>query len=131
METTMIGRDPDMDRAVARVARRMYELEETPNPGLDLVHELKVAARRLWSTTRNLPPISRQIVRPVVRNLIISCKEAEHAVRIGRGAPAAPIHQAFAEVVREYRISRLEQQVVLHARCRPAPHLLCEPWGTP
>jgi hypothetical protein len=107
----MLGRDPYMDQAIARVARNLYEFEHEPEVDLEVAHQLKTAARRLWGATNRLPPVCRQIVRPAVRAFIVICKEAEHKVRIGGEVSPGPIHGAFAQLVSEYRITRLDRQV--------------------
>lgn len=105
----ILGRDPGMDRAVARVERHIYLLEHT-TPDAAVAHELKVSARDLWKAVRDLDEPDRRQLRPSIRTLVVACADVELSVRAGEDFETVVVKMAFGTLVRTYRRTRLRTQ---------------------
>lgn len=114
-----IGRDPVMDRAVARVAQSLADFEHTLGTDVQRAELLAVCAKRLWGATARLhdgvmtSPFAE--LRGSIRALVIDCKEATHALHSAEGVETAPLYRDFAAVVRHYRRFVLAEQANRYA----------------
>ncbi len=109
-----IGRDPIMDRAIARVAESLDDFDRTQGTDTDLARQLAVSARRLWRAATRLNDGERTVrfaeLRISIRDLIVDCTLATHALHHDEDVVMARLHHDFARVVRRYRAFVLADQ---------------------